>query len=87
VDDSILEQVRTVLIDTLKLDAAAREWSGDAPLFGSVPELDSLAVINVVTAIEDRFGIHIEDDEVSGELFATLSALADFVEAKTRARR
>ena len=78
----MLEQVRTVLVETLRVDSASARWSADSPLLGSVPELDSMAVINVITALEDRFGIHIEDDEVSGDLFATLGTLASFVEEK-----
>lgn len=80
--ESFLEQTKTVLIVTLKLGPEAARWRADAPLLGAVPELDSLAVINVITALEDRFGIHIDDDEVSGDLFATLGTLAAFIEEK-----
>jgi acyl carrier protein len=82
--EPLIEQVKAVLIETLHLDGTAKQWSTDKVLLGSVPELDSLAVINVITALEDRFGIHIEDDEVSGDLFATLGSLSAFVEEKTQ---
>jgi acyl carrier protein len=82
VSDSLVEQVKAVLIEVLRLNAQALQWRDDTPLLGAVPELDSLAVINVITALEDRFGIHIHDDEVSGELFATLGTLTAFIHEK-----
>lgn len=48
-------------------------------LFGNLPELDSMAVATVLTAIEDSFGILIDDDEISGEMFESVGALADFI--------
>ena len=78
----MLEQVRAVLAEALKLPADAARWSANAPLLGSVPELDSLAVINVITALEDKFGIRIQDDEVSSDVFATLGTLAEFIAEK-----
>jgi acyl carrier protein len=80
--EPLVEQTKAVLIEALKLGPEAARWRADAPLLGAVPELDSLAVINVITAIEDRFGIHIDDDEVSGDLFATLGTLTAFIEEK-----
>ena len=57
----------------------------DTGLFGNLPELDSMAVATVLTALEDRFNILIDDDEVSGELFETIGSLADFVAGKLSA--
>jgi acyl carrier protein len=39
-------------------------------------------VVQVLTAIEEHFGVVVDDDEVSGDTFATLGSLADFVESK-----
>jgi acyl carrier protein len=58
------------------------ELSADTLLFGNLPELDSMAVATVLTALEDRFGILIDDDEVSGELFETVGSLAAFIRGK-----
>jgi acyl carrier protein len=54
----------------------------EAGLFGELPEFDSMAVVNVVTALEERFGIVVEDDEISAETFETVGALARFVDSK-----
>lgn len=75
--------LRQVLQDVLGL-APARAAAFDARtgLFGHLPELDSMAVAGLLTEIEDRLGIVVEDDEVDGEMLETYGALLDFVEAK-----
>ena len=77
------EAVRGVLRDVLGLSAErAAAFHEDTPLFGALPELDSLAVAGVLTEIEDRLGILIEDDEVDGEMLETFGALARFAADK-----
>ncbi|MEM8825449.1 MAG: phosphopantetheine-binding protein [Pseudomonadota bacterium] len=83
VDDKVEGQVRTVLTDVLALDdQAAKSLTGDTPLFGALPELDSMAVAGLLTELEDRLDIIIDDDEVDGDLFATFGSLTAFVRAK-----
>ncbi|MBC9031188.1 acyl carrier protein [Sphingomonas sp. JC676] len=75
--------VRDVLRDVLGLsEERAAAFREDTPLFGALPELDSLAVAGVLTEIEDRLGILIEDDEVDGEMLETFGALTRFAAAK-----
>lgn len=74
--------VRDVLRDVLSLGARADRLRRDSSLLGAVPELDSMAVVNVIAALEDRFGISVDDDDISGATFATLGSLVDFVTAK-----
>lgn len=75
--------VRAVLKDVLALsEARVAAFDDDTPLFGALPELDSMAVAGVLTEIEDRAGILIEDDEVDGEMLETFGALRRFVERK-----
>ena len=77
------DAVRAVLRDTLSLSperaAALRD---DTPLFGAMPELDSMAVAGLLTEIEDRLAIVIDDDEVDGDMLATFGALTTFVAGK-----
>lgn len=76
--------LRRVLSDVLGLDSAAvANFTGDTGLFGHLPELDSMAVATLLTEIEDRFDIVIDDDEVDGEMLETYGALLSFIEAKT----
>ena len=78
--DAILRQV---LQDVLGLaPARTAAFDADTGLFGHLPELDSMAVAGLLTEIEDRLGIVIEDDEVDGEMLETYGGLLGFVAAK-----
>lgn len=71
--------VRAVLRDVLAIsDERMADFTDDTPLFGALPEFDSLAVAGVLTELEDRLGILIEDDEVDGDMMATLGGLTRF---------
>ncbi|OYW46593.1 MAG: acyl carrier protein [Sphingomonadales bacterium 32-68-7] len=75
--------LRDILADVLGLTRArTAAFEADSGLFGHLPELDSMTVAGLLTEIEDRLGIVVEDDEVDGEMLATFGALRAFVEAK-----
>jgi acyl carrier protein len=77
------ETVRGVLRDVLGIDAArAATFDEATPLFGALPELDSMAVAGLLTEIEDRLGIIIDDDEVDGDMLETFGALVQFAASK-----
>jgi acyl carrier protein len=77
--------VRAVLKDVLALsDQRVAAFDDDTPLFGALPELDSMAVAGVLTELEDRLGFLIEDDEVDGEMLETFGALRRFAERKIK---
>lgn len=78
--------VRAVLKDVLALsDDQVASFDDTTPLFGALPELDSMAVAGVLTEIEDRLGIVIDDDEVDGDMLETFGALTTFAASKTLA--
>ena len=75
--------VRAVLVDILSLDTdRVAGFTADTALFGSLPELDSMAVAGLLTELEDRLHIIIDDDEVDGEMLESFGALVAFVSAK-----
>ena len=77
------QAVRQVLGDVLGLSAErVAAFDANTPLFGALPELDSMAVAGVLTELEDRLAILIEDDEVDGDMLETFGALTDFVAAR-----
>jgi Phosphopantetheine attachment site. len=80
-----LDAVRTVLIDALELHQRPEDLQQDTALFGSLPELDSFGVVQLVTSLEDRFGITVDDDEFGAEIFETVGTLAGYVDAKLTA--
>lgn len=78
----LLEQILRILDDTLSLQGRAGEMGRASPLLGAVPELDSMAVVAIIGAIEERFDIIFDDDEIDGQSFATVGSLVDTVAAK-----
>lgn len=78
----MIEEVREILRATLKLDARADALTPATALLGNLPELDSMAVVAVITALEENFGFAVDDDEISAETFETLGSLAKFVQTK-----
>ena len=77
------QQLRSILTDVLGLKPGqAESFTTDTGLFGHLPELDSMAVAGLLTEMEDRLNIVIEDDEVDGELLETYGSLLAFAEAK-----
>jgi acyl carrier protein len=79
---STLNDVKNLLIDTLNLGAAGQSLTAESPLLGSLPELDSMAVVTLIGALEEHFGITIDDDDISGATFETLGSLSAFVDGK-----
>lgn len=76
-------ELRQILCDVLGLDAdEVAEFDEDTGLFGHVPELDSMAVAGLLTEIEDRIDIMIEDEDVDGEMLETYGGLLDFTVSK-----
>lgn len=81
--EKVEETVRAVLVDILALDEAdVAEFNGETELFGAIPELDSMAVAGLLTEIEDRLGIWIEDDEFEAEMLETFGNLVRFTQEK-----
>jgi len=76
--------VRAVLADVLGINPTrVATFDDDTPLFGALPELDSMAVAGLLTEMEDRLHIIIDDDDIDGEMLASFGALVRFAEHKT----
>jgi len=74
--------VLSLLDEILSLNGRAAGFTSDTPLLGAIPELDSMAVVALITSLEERFGFAVDDDEIEGSTFATVGALVDFVAGK-----
>lgn len=79
-----MREVLGILEEVLSLGGRASAFDRDTALLGSVPELDSMAVVGVINMLEERFAFTVEDDEIDGSAFATVGSLVDFVEGKLR---
>ncbi len=80
--EELVSDLVRILRDVLRLGARADLMDSRTPLLGAIPEFDSVAVVAVVTALEENFGIAFEDDEIRAEVFETVGSLAGLVEAK-----
>jgi acyl carrier protein len=79
---SDIDRVRRILGDALQLGPRAAALKESSRLLGDIPEFDSMAVVSVITMIEEEFGITVQDDELSADVFETLGSLTRFVEGK-----
>jgi|TARA_B110000914_G_scaffold26280_1_gene19653 acyl carrier protein len=77
-----LDKVRDILSDALGIGERKYSITAESNLLGSIPELDSMGVVSVITALAEHFDITINDDEISAKTFETLGSLASFVEQK-----
>ncbi|MBX3638141.1 MAG: acyl carrier protein [Rubrivivax sp.] len=82
---NVEKDVLRVLDEVLSLKGRTAGYTRDTHLLGAIPELDSMAVVSLITALEDNFGIVVDDDDIDGETFATVGTLVDFVSAKVTA--
>jgi acyl carrier protein len=76
------KEVLSLLDEILSLNGRSAEFSVNTPLLGAIPELDSMAVVALITGLEERFGFMVDDDEIEGSTFATVGSLIEFVEGK-----
>ena len=77
---NLTEQVLRVLDTALSLQGRATRFERSTPLLGALPELDSMAVLALITGLENHFGITFSDEDLHGAVFATVGSLCDLVE-------
>ena len=82
---SVVDEVVQILRDVLRLGARADGMDASTLLLGAIPEMDSMAVVSVVTALEEHFGFAFDDDEIQGSSFESIGQLAALVESKLNA--
>ena len=76
----LTEQILRILDDALGLQGRAQHFDRDTALLGALPELDSMAVLALITGLESHFGITFEDGDLNGSVFATVGSLSDLTE-------
>ena len=79
---NVTQEVLRVLDEVLSLNGRSSAFTRDTPLLGAIPELDSMAVVSLITSMEDQLGIVVDDDDIDGATFATVGSLVDFVSGK-----
>ncbi|HDH07952.1 MAG TPA: acyl carrier protein [Gammaproteobacteria bacterium] len=77
-----IDDVKAVIAEALQIGDRIDSFDESTALLGSIPELDSMAVVTIITALEEQFDFIVDDDEISAETFETLGSLSAFVEQK-----
>jgi acyl carrier protein len=77
-----VDDVKAVVVATLGIEDRADMLDAATPLLGSLPELDSMAVLELTLELEQRFGIVIEGEDVTADVFESLTSLTAFVDSK-----
>jgi acyl carrier protein len=78
----VRQEVLRVLDEVLSLGGRALSFRDETMLLGAIPELDSMAVVGLITAFEEQLGVVVDDDEIDGETFSTVGTLVQFVQGK-----
>lgn len=78
----VVEGVKKVLQEALQLGGRVEAFDETTGLFGSIPEFDSMAVVTVVAGLEEQFGIEIDDDDITAEIFESVGTLTRFIQSK-----
>ncbi|MCP5197454.1 MAG: acyl carrier protein [Gammaproteobacteria bacterium] len=79
------DEVRRLIGEILQLGDRIQKFTPDTPLLGSIPEFDSMAVVTLINAVEERFDIMVADDEISAETFETVGKVYAFIHEKISA--
>lgn len=80
----LLNQVNAILYRVLGIDESRQTFLPNSLLLGTIPEFDSMAVVTVITSLEDQFGFVVDDDEIDASVFETVGTLVAFVEEKLK---
>jgi acyl carrier protein len=78
----VTKEVVRLLDEVLSLNGRSASFTHDTHLLGAIPELDSMAVVSLITGLEDHFGISIDDGDIDGQVFSTVGSLCEFVSDK-----
>lgn len=81
---STLDEVKALVVKTLGIPERLDSMDASTGLLGALPELDSMAVVELLTVIEEKFGFEVDDADMSADVFETVGTLADFVDANRR---
>ena len=72
-----IDELKTILADILEVDTS--DFDESTELLGALPEFDSMAVVGVITALEESFGIDVADDDIDATIFETVGSLLEYV--------
>jgi acyl carrier protein len=81
--NNVATSTKKILIEILSLDLTPAQLDESTLLLGNIPEFDSMAIVSVITALEEEFGFMADDDDLSADVFESVGSLVEFVKSKT----
>lgn len=75
-----IEQLRHIIAEQLDANIQLSEIDPDVSLLEDGLGLDSIAIVELVTLIEENFAIQFGEDDLNMEAFATVRTLSQFIE-------
>jgi len=75
---AILQELQTVLSGIMP-NYQSSYWCEETALFGAIPEFDSMAIVHLITELEARFDIEVDDEDISEENFASIGAVVELI--------
>ena len=82
-DDSIVNQLKNLIANTLDLNIALEDITPDVPLFEEGLGLDSIAIVELITLVEETFKFEFDEDHLNLEAFHDVKTLAQFIETQS----
>jgi acyl carrier protein len=77
-----MSQVIQVIGETLNLGKRVDGMNSETRLLGSIPEFDSMSIVNIMLTLEERLDTEFDDDDLSAETFETVGTLTAFIRAQ-----
>ena len=77
---TLLDDIRNLIRDLDATDAAASVGDHESLLSAGV--IDSMAMIELITSLESKFGIKMQDEDLTPENFDSFSAIRDLIQRK-----
>jgi acyl carrier protein len=84
--NEIIQEIKRILVEDMRLNVVSEEIPDNYSLLESGLALDSILIAELITRIEDRFALQVDDEALKAELFNDLSILAGFVEQRLAAK-
>jgi acyl carrier protein len=79
---ALVNQLKTIMAEELDINLKVEEIDENASLFEGGLGLDSIAIVELISLVEQHFNFQFSDTELTSESFSNLNILADFISAK-----
>jgi acyl carrier protein len=85
--ETLVNQLKTIMAEELDVNLKVEDIDENASLFEDGMGLDSIAIVELISLVEEHFGFQFSDTELTPESFSNLSMLADFISGKLSSQR